>query len=334
MAYALQLESQLVDAIGRRERAIEINHQLVAVLATTADPWARAAIPWTKAALAVQERGDFDTFEAGLRHAGEIYRDVGDQFKTAVCLDLPPSSPRTAATSTPPTAASTRPWTWCRAGACGPSKLRLLARLARAAVLQGTDEGRGAGAASASGEPRRSCSAPVRAMSLNALANLRRRQGRLPEAETAAPRRSGMYRNAPALRFASSFSRAATTFDVPVGAATSLSVLGFVAEADHEATTAIEHHRAAYHEVVATAHPRAIPLALEGFAAAIVLDGDARWAAQLLGCSATIRAAFGTERRPHRAGRRGPVEQAATAGSETPSSRLPSPRVRRSRRTG
>jgi hypothetical protein len=77
VGYALSFESQLVDAVGRRARAIEINHRLVAVLASTADPWARAATPWATAALAVQERGDFEAFETGLRHAGEIYRDMG-----------------------------------------------------------------------------------------------------------------------------------------------------------------------------------------------------------------------------------------------------------------
>jgi hypothetical protein len=135
-------------------------------------------------------------------------------------------------------------------------------------------------------------------MSLNSLANLRRRQGRVAEARDAACEALEEYRAAPALGFSSSFSRAPTTFDVPVGVSTSLSVLGFVAEAEDQAATAIEHHRAAYEAVAATAHPRAIPLALEGLAAAVLGVGEPRWAAQLLGRSAEIRAAFGTERTP------------------------------------
>jgi hypothetical protein len=137
---------------------------------------------------------------------------------------------------------------------------------------------------------------PGRAMSLTTLANLRRRQRRLAEADALASEALDLYRNAPRLGFSSSFSRAPTTFDVPVGEATSLSVLGFVAEAGGDAATAIERHRAAYEAVAATAHPRAIPLALEGLAAAVLLAGEARRAAQLLGCSAEIRATFGTPR--------------------------------------
>ncbi len=83
---------------------------------------------------------------------------------------------------------------------------------------------------------------PGRAIALNALANLRRREGRLAEAEEAAVEALGLYSDAPAW-FSSSFSRAATPFDIPVGAASALSVLGFVAEARGDVDEAIERHR-------------------------------------------------------------------------------------------
>jgi hypothetical protein len=179
----------------------------------------------------------------------------------------------------------------------GSFEAALIARLARAAVQRGTDEAEEL-VQRALGRADEIVFRPGRAMSLNTLANLRRLQGRLPEAETAAREALDLYRNAPALGFSSSFSRAPTTFDVPVGESTSLSVLGFVAEGEDQVTTAIELHRAAYDAAAPTAHPRTIPVALEGLAAAVLLDGDARWAAQLLGRSATIRATFGTKRAP------------------------------------
>ena len=50
--------------------------------------------------------------------------------------------------------------------------------------------------------------------------------------------------------------------------------------------------------MAATGHPRAIALALEGLAGAVLLTGDARWAGQLLGCGNGIRASAGAERTP------------------------------------
>ena len=44
--------------------------------------------PWMRGGLALQEDGDFATYEAQLREALPKYRDAGDQFMTAVCLDL------------------------------------------------------------------------------------------------------------------------------------------------------------------------------------------------------------------------------------------------------
>jgi hypothetical protein len=80
--------------------------------------------------------------------------------------------------------------------------------------------------------------------------------------------------------------------------ATSLSTLGFVAEARGRITEAIDQHRAAYEAVAATGHPRAVPLALEGLAAAALRSGDPRWAGRLLGCSEGLRAASGATRSP------------------------------------
>ncbi|MCU1353958.1 MAG: multi-domain regulatory protein, partial [Acidimicrobiales bacterium] len=130
---------------------------------------------------------------------------------------------------------------------------------------------------------------PIRALALNGLANLRRRQGRLDEAEHAALEALELYRAAPARKFTSSFSRAASPSDVPLGAAASLSVLGFVAEERGDAPQAIEHHRAAYEQASSVVHPRATPLALEGLAAAAALAGDGVWAARLLGCVDRLR---------------------------------------------
>ncbi len=63
--YALSFYSQLVDATGRRQKAIDLNHQMLDELAATTDPWARPATEWASAALAIQEHNDFDAFRGG-----------------------------------------------------------------------------------------------------------------------------------------------------------------------------------------------------------------------------------------------------------------------------
>jgi hypothetical protein len=154
---------------------------------------------------------------------------------------------------------------------------------------------------------------PGRAIALNALANLRRREGRLAEAEEAAVEALGLYSDAPAW-FSSSFSRAATPFDIPVGAASALSVLGFVAEARGAVDEAIERHQAAYRAVAAFPHPRTMAVGLEGLAAAAVLSGDLEQAARLLGCSDHLRTTFGAAATPAEQEDIRRSEQAAVAG--------------------
>jgi predicted ATPase/DNA-binding SARP family transcriptional activator len=295
--YALSFQSQLVDATGQRRRSIELNHALLDALAASADRWAGAATPWVHAALAVQERGDFAGFEAGLRDAAQAYRAVGDQFMTAVCLDLLAELAENRGDLSEAKADLTEALHIVTDWEMRSFEAALTARLARAAVQDG-DDGAEALVVHALGRADDVVFRPGRAMSLNTLANLRRRQGRLDEAEAAALDALEQYRQAPELRFSSSFSRAPTPFDVPVGASTALSTLGYVADARGRTAEAIERHRAAYEAVAATGHPRAIPLALDGLAAAALRSGDLRWAGQLLGCSDALRTASGAKRTP------------------------------------
>jgi predicted ATPase/DNA-binding SARP family transcriptional activator len=296
VGFALSFLTQLVGATGQLQRSIELNHAMIAALDATADPWARAAIPWAQAALAVQEHGDFDAFEGGLREAADGFRAVGDQFMTAVCLDLLAELAETRGDLTDARADLTAARHIVTDWGMKSFEAALLARLAQAAVLNGDDDA-DLLVSQALGRADDVVFRPGRAMSLNALANLRRRQVRLDEAEAAAREALELYRQAPTLRFSSSFSRAPTPFDIPVGAATALCALGFVAEAQGDVVAAAEHHRAAYDTVAATAHPRAIPLTLEGLAAASAGD-DPRRAAHLLACSDTMRATSGAKRAP------------------------------------
>ena len=245
----------------------------------------------------MREHGDFDAFEAGLRDAAQAYRAVGDQFMTAVCRDLLAELAENRGDLSGAKADLTEALHIVTDWKMHSFEAALMARLARAAVHNGDDEAE-AFVSHALGRSDDVVFRPGRAMSLNTLANLRRRQGLLDEAEAAAHEALEQYRQAPKLGFSSSFSRAPTPFDVPVGASTALSTLGYVAEARGRTAEAIEQHRAAYEAVASTGHPRAIPLALEGLAAAAMQSGDPRWAAQLLGCSDTLRATSGAKRAP------------------------------------
>jgi predicted ATPase/DNA-binding SARP family transcriptional activator len=294
-AYALSFYTQLVQAVGQTERSIALNHELLGLLGQTSDPWARPATRWVEAALAVQERGDFAAYETGLRDAAVAYRDVGDQFMTAVCLDLVAELTENRGDLDAAITALNDALEIVTGWRMKTFEGALSARLARAAV-QNLDDGAEALVQRALVRADELSYLPARAIALNALANLRRREGELDEAEGAARAALDLYRGALDLRFSSSFSRAPSPLDVPVGAATALSVLGFVAEARGDAAEATDRHQAAYDELEPKGHPRTTPLALDGLAAAAALAGDLERSAQLLERSDELRAAFGAGR--------------------------------------
>lgn len=295
--YALTFYAQLVDATGRRTKATMLNHRVLDVLSTTTDPWAQAAASWTRAALAIQESGDFDAFASGLRDAKDRFRAVGDQFMTAICLDLAAEMAEFCGDLDTALDALTEALAIVDGWRMKSFEAGLLARSARGAV-QRADFDAEQLVELAVLRADDLVFLPGRAIALNALATLHRRAGRLDDAELAATAALRFYRDAPALRFASSFSRAPTPFDIPVGAATSLSVLGFVAEARGDARQAIVHHRAAFDEVATFPHPRMMALCLEGLASAVVLAGQFEVAARLLGAGGQLREAFGAAATP------------------------------------
>jgi predicted ATPase/DNA-binding SARP family transcriptional activator len=295
--YALSFYTQLVQAIGQVERSAALNHELLELLHASADPWARPAARWVEAALAIQEHDDYVAYEAGLQEAGAAYRAVGDQFMTAVCMDLVGELAENRGDLDATTSALTEALEIVAGWQMRTFEAALSARLARVAVQRLADDAE-ALVQHALVRSQDLSYLPARAITLTALANLRRREGRLDDAEQAAREALALYRGALDLRFSSSFSRAPSPFDVPVGAATALSVLGFVAEARGDAAEATACHQAAFDELEPDGHPRITPLALEGLAAAAALDGDAAKATHLLERSDEARSAFGAARTP------------------------------------
>jgi hypothetical protein len=66
-------------------------------------------------------------------------------------------------------------------------------------------------------------------------------------------------------------------------------VLGYVAEARGDTAEAIEWHQESFQQAQRADRPRAIAVALEGLAAAVVASPDARHAAWLLGAADQLR---------------------------------------------
>jgi len=298
VGYALSFYSQVVGTMGRLDKATELNVEILEELRSCADdPWVHAAQTWTQAALALQQRGDFDTFESLLREALLDFRDAGDHFMSAVCLDLVAELDETRGELDEATAALRAALDMVTGWPMTIFECALMSRLARLAVQTGHDDAEEL-VQRAFARAEELSYEPARAQTLNALADLRRRQGQLDDAEAAAVDALASYDSAPQRQSSSSFSRAPTPFDTPVGASAALSVLGFVAEARGDAAAAIECQRASYDRVAMTAHPRAVPLALEGLAAAAVLAGEDVWAAELLGCADQIRTATRAVRAP------------------------------------
>ena len=298
VGHALTFYAQIVGETGRSQLATELNVAAVEQFEAAPDgPWTGALRTWLRALIAVQGHGDFETFQRLLPEARDQFRAAGDLFMSAVCLDLVAELDEFRGDFEAATAGLREALDAIAGLRMARFKVALAARLGTVAVMLGDDVEAETRLRRALIRADELSAPPVRAQALNALANLRRRQGRLDEAERVALDALELYRGAAGLNFSSSFSRASSPSDVPAGAAASLSVLGFVAEARGDAARAIEFHRAGWEQACTVPHPRAAPLALEGLAAAAALAGDGVWAAQLLGCADRMR----SERRAARA---------------------------------
>ncbi len=287
--YGLTFYSQVVAESGRREKAVEINEIALGQLEAAGDaPWVCAVRPWLRAGLASQRDGDSDAFGVAVRDVLPRFRDAGDEFMTAVCLDLVAELDeligdvevaRTLLREALEIVSSLR---------MSRFEVALRSRLGVLAVLAGDHAAAEPLLLGALSRAAELSALPVRAQALHALADLRRRQGRLDEAERSAVEALELYRGA-GRRFSSSFARATSPLDVPAGLAASCSVLGFVAEALGDAPRACDWHRTSYEEARVVAHPRAVPRGLEGLASAAARSGDAVQAARLLGCADHMR---------------------------------------------
>jgi tetratricopeptide (TPR) repeat protein len=297
-AYAMTFESQVVAERGHREQASEINATALGMIETAGDaPWMRAVRTWMRAGLALQRDGDTETFERLLREAQPLFRDAGDEFMTAICIDLVAELDemlgdvevaRTLLREALDTATALRMFRF---------EVALTARLGALAVQAGDDDEAEVLLQSALTRAAELSAEPVRAQALVALANLRRRQGRLEEAEHGALEALELYRGA-GTRFSSSFSRGTSPLDVPGGLAAAASVVGFVAEARGDVDGASAWHRDSRAHASTVAHPRAVPVALEGLAAAEALAESGERAVRLLGHADQLRSDHRAARTP------------------------------------
>jgi predicted ATPase/DNA-binding SARP family transcriptional activator len=289
VVYVLSFYSQVVGATGRADKATAINVAALELADTVAtDPWARAARTWLRAALAVQLDADFDAFDSLLREALVEYRDAGDLFMTAVCLDIAAEFDEFRGDVTGAMGALREALDIVGGFRMTLFETTLMARLGTDAAHAGDANAEWLVDAALT-RANELAYRPARTQALNALAGLRRRDGRLDDAAALAREALDLQQAPSPRRFSASFSRAPTPFDVPAGIATSMSVLGFVAAARGDVAEATEWHRAAYEQVCGVAHSRLVPLALEGLADAALLDGDGSRAAALLGAAESVR---------------------------------------------
>jgi predicted ATPase/DNA-binding SARP family transcriptional activator len=297
-AYAMTFASQVVAEMGRPQEAAEINAAAVALIEPAGDgPWMKAVRTWLRAGLALQSAGDIKTFERLLREAQLQFRDAGDEFMTAICIDLVAEldemigdveSARILLREALDTAAALRMFRF---------EVALTARLGALAVQAGDLDEAAPMLETTLTRTIELSAEPVRAQALVAWADLQRRQGRLDGAERAALEALELYRNAGS-RFSSLFSRGTSPLDVPGGLSAAASVLGFVAEARGDVTNASRWHRESYAHASAVAHPRGVPRALEGLAGAATLAGNTERAARLLGLADQLRSDQAAARTP------------------------------------
>ena len=298
LAYALSFYAQVVAATGRREKSLEINRGVIDALDQCGDePWPRAMRPWMRGGLALQEEGDFATYEAQLREALPRYRDAGDQFMTAVCLDLVAELDEARGAFDDAAAHLQEAIDIVGGWRMAVFEVALTARLANVSVEADDSEAE---------ELLRRGAYSCRGTVVYAGARRCTERSREPTPTPGTVRRSGSRRERrtrvvpqPGQTWVLELVLARSSpSDMPVGAATALRMLGFVAKARDDTDTAIARFRSAYEQVQALSQPRAVALAVEGLAAAAHTAGNDVWAAQLLGGANAVRSATGATPSP------------------------------------
>jgi predicted ATPase/DNA-binding SARP family transcriptional activator len=288
---ALAFYAQIVAETGRAKRAAELNRQSLELVNEASDePWLRAAATWLRASIAAQGDRDFDTFESLVREAVDQFEQAGDTFMSAIALNIVAEFDERRANYAAAIAALTTAYEMAAGMHVAGFEASLVARLGIVSLQTNDLPGAEMHLEDALRRADELAYPPVRAQALNGLAGLRRRQGRLEEATDAARHALELYRGASGRPFAGSFTSATSRFDVPAGAAASMSVLGFVAELRGDADTALAHHLASLEQARLIGDPRAIALALEGLAGAAALSGDGVQVARLLGHADVLRA--------------------------------------------
>jgi predicted ATPase/DNA-binding SARP family transcriptional activator len=309
-ALTLAFHAQIVNEQGRYGRAAELTAEALDVLATTElTPWTSAAATWLRATLAALRDGDHVAFEKGSRAAIDEFVAAGDELMAAITRGVVAEFDERRGDYAAATAQIEQALAFTTAMRVGGFHASLLARLAGIHVHAGELDAADELLARSMPLAEDLAYAPVRAQSLLGIANVRRRQGRLDDAERAAREALALYQGTMTTSFdakmhaalpgrpieAAATQRAfdspihRTGLGVPAGRAAALSVLGFVAEARDDAATARARHRAALDEMLITRDARGMALALEGLAGAAVLDGDGAGAARLLGHASALR---------------------------------------------
>jgi predicted ATPase len=296
---ALAYYAEIVAQTGRPKRAAELNRQsLELVHEAPGEPWLRAAATWLRAIIAAQADQDFDTFESLVREAVVQFQEAGDTFMSAIALNIVAEFDERRGDYDAAIAALTTAFEMAAGMHVAGYEASLVARLGIVALQTNDLSPAERYLEDALRRADELAYPPVRAQALSGLANLRRRQGQLEPAVDAAREALELYRGASGRSFAGSFSSATSRFDVPAGAAASLSVLGFVAELRGDADTARSEHLASLEQARLIGDPRAIALAVEGLACAAALSGDGLRVARLLGHADLLRAGERAVRAP------------------------------------
>jgi predicted ATPase/DNA-binding SARP family transcriptional activator len=287
---ALAFYAQIMAESGRIAKAAALNEQSLEYVNQASDePWLRAASTWLRATIAAQRDGDFATFEVLVREAVGQFRAAGDSFLEAIALNVVAELDERRGNYDEAMAALRTARAMAARMHVAGFEASLTARLGLIALSSGDGDQATHHLEQALQWAHELGYPPVQAQALNGLANVRRRQGQYDEARAAASEALDLYRGASGRSAGGAFTAANARYEVPAGAAASLSALGFVAELTGDATAAAGHHAASLEQARLIGDPRAVAVALEGLAGAAALRGDATTSARLLGHAARVR---------------------------------------------
>jgi tetratricopeptide (TPR) repeat protein len=273
LAFAQMVQATLLYAfMGQRERALAVFEEAAALLETDSDDWAMSLAALARGAAALA-RADLDPARQAFRLAVDRFTRLGNLVSAAMALRQLADIAVSRGDYDEAISALLEALSGLQKMGADGMACPFTTRLGYVCTLQGHFEQADAWLAESRAWAERQQDAPMLALAHNNQGISLRRRGRLEEAERSHRLALALY-----------YERGS-----PVGVATTLAALGYIAELRNDAATAECHHQTSLDVACETPNRRGEALALEGLAGAASLKNDPVAVGRFLGAAAVLR---------------------------------------------